>query len=166
VYVYTRIADRTAADWYFAAIEKVEALSGQPNQLASDDEGREMRELGTELHRRMLGNGCCDGRSRWTATSSPLPHFFVTAIEFRRTLQRQRDGAARKGQIARQKIFDGVLNRPRHRRLVTRSPTQEQPPPIQQGLGGLSPDKYEAARHAGQHQPQPATVQPEGADPR
>ena len=38
---------------------------------------------------------------------------------------------------------------------------------IQQGLSGLSPDEYEAVWHARQqHQPQPATLQPEGADPR
>ena len=38
---------------------------------------------------------------------------------------------------------------------------------IQQGLSGLSPDEYETVWHARQqHQPQPATLQPEGADPR
>ena len=37
---------------------------------------------------------------------------------------------------------------------------------IQAGLGGLSPDEYEAAWHTSQHQPQPATLQPQGADPR
>jgi putative transposase len=37
---------------------------------------------------------------------------------------------------------------------------------IQEGLDGLSPNEYEAAWHAQQHHPQPATLQPEGADPR
>ncbi|MGO9100150.1 MAG: IS3 family transposase [Mycobacterium sp.] len=38
---------------------------------------------------------------------------------------------------------------------------------IQEGLEGLSPNEYEAAWHARQqHHPQPATLQPEGADPR
>jgi putative transposase len=38
---------------------------------------------------------------------------------------------------------------------------------IQAGLGGLSPDQYEAAWQASQqHQPQRATLQPGGADPR
>jgi putative transposase len=37
---------------------------------------------------------------------------------------------------------------------------------IQAGLNGLSPNEYEAAWHARQHQPQPATLQPEGTDPR
>jgi hypothetical protein len=37
--------------------------------------------------------------------------FFVTTIEFRPTLQRQRDDAAEKGQLGRQKVFDGILAR-------------------------------------------------------
>ena len=37
--------------------------------------------------------------------------FFVTTIEFRPTLQRQREDAAAKGQVGRQKIFDGILER-------------------------------------------------------
>jgi hypothetical protein len=37
--------------------------------------------------------------------------FFVTTIEFRSTLQAQRDDAERKGQVGRQKIFDGLLDR-------------------------------------------------------
>jgi len=37
---------------------------------------------------------------------------------------------------------------------------------IQAGLNGLSPDQYEAAWQAQQHHPEPATLQPEGADPR
>jgi integrase/recombinase XerD len=57
VMIYARIADKTVADEYFAVTEKVEALYGQPNQLTSDDEGREMRKLRAEMHRRMLGNG-------------------------------------------------------------------------------------------------------------
>jgi hypothetical protein len=37
--------------------------------------------------------------------------FFVTTIEFRPTLQKQHDDAERKGQVARRKIFDGLLTR-------------------------------------------------------
>ncbi|MFE6684653.1 hypothetical protein [Streptomyces sp. NPDC057729] len=37
--------------------------------------------------------------------------FFVTTIEFHLTLQRQRDDAAAKGQVAREQIFDGLLSR-------------------------------------------------------
>jgi hypothetical protein len=38
-------------------------------------------------------------------------HVFVTTLEFRPTLQQQRDDAERKGQVARQQIFDGLLTR-------------------------------------------------------
>ena len=57
--IYARIADKTVADEYFAVTEKVEALYDQPRQLPADDEGREMRKLRGEMHRRMLGNGYC-----------------------------------------------------------------------------------------------------------
>jgi integrase/recombinase XerD len=112
--IYARIADKTVAEEYFAVTEKVEALYGQPNQLASDDEGREMRKLRTEMHRRMLGNGYCARPVEMDCHFESICEscsFFVTTIEFRPTLQRQRNDAARKGQIGRQKIFDGILNR-------------------------------------------------------
>jgi integrase/recombinase XerD len=112
--IYARIADKTVADEYFAVTEKVEALYGQPNQLASDDEGREMRKLRTEMHRRMLGNGYCARPVEMDCHFESICEscsFFVTTIEFRPTLQRQRDDAARKGQLGRQKVFDGILDR-------------------------------------------------------
>lgn len=37
--------------------------------------------------------------------------FFGTTIEFRPTLQTHRDDAENQGQIARRKIFDGLLGR-------------------------------------------------------
>ena len=37
--------------------------------------------------------------------------YFVTTIEFRPTLQAQRDDAERKGQVGRQKVFEGPLSR-------------------------------------------------------
>jgi hypothetical protein len=37
--------------------------------------------------------------------------FFQTTIEFRPTLEKQRDDAAAKGQAGRKKIFDGLLSR-------------------------------------------------------
>ena len=112
--VYARIADKTVAEEYFAVTEKVEALYGQPRELACDDEGREMRKLRTEMHRRMLGNGYCARPVEMDCHFESICEscsFFVTTIEFRPTLQRQRDDAPRKGQIGRQKIFDGILNR-------------------------------------------------------
>jgi len=35
----------------------------------------------------------------------------VTTLECRLTLQKQRDDAERRGQVGRQKIFDGLLGR-------------------------------------------------------
>ncbi len=115
--IYARIADKTVAEEYFNVTEKVEALYGQPRQLPRDDEGSEMRKLRGEMHRRMLGNGHC---ARPVETDCHFESicesctFFVTTIEFRPTLQAQRDDAENKGQIARQKIFDGLLERLDH----------------------------------------------------
>ena len=112
--IYARIADKTVADEYFAVTEKVEALYDQPRRLASNDEGHEMRKLRTEMHRRMLGNGYCARPVEMDCHFESICEscsFFVTTIEFRPTLQRQRDDAATKGQIGRQKIFDGILDR-------------------------------------------------------
>src|SRR5207248_9225267 len=112
--VYARIADRTVADEYFAVTEKVEALYGQPARLPADDEGYEMRRLRAEVHRRMLGNGYC---ARPVGTDCHFESicesctFFVTTHAFRPTLERQREDATAKGQVGRQKIFDGLLTR-------------------------------------------------------
>jgi hypothetical protein len=113
---YARIADRTVADEYFAVTEKVEALytAAQPPVLPGTDEGRHMRHLRAETNRRMLGNGYCtrpaelDCRFETVCESCT---FFATTIEFRPTLQAQRDDAATKGQTARTKIFDGLIQR-------------------------------------------------------
>jgi len=112
--VYARIADKTVADEYFAVTEKVEALYGQPQQLPADDEGNEMRKLRAEMHQRMLGNGYCarpvelDCHFESICESCTM---FVTTIEFKPTLRKQRDDAAKKGQIGRKKIFDGLIAR-------------------------------------------------------
>ncbi|MGQ0824694.1 MAG: tyrosine-type recombinase/integrase [Actinomycetota bacterium] len=112
--IYARIADKTVAEEYFAVTEKVEALYDQPRQLGADDEGTEMRKLRAEMHRRMLGNGYCARPIEMDCHFESICEsctFFVTTIEFRPTLQRQRDDAADKGQVGRQKIFDGLLTR-------------------------------------------------------
>jgi integrase len=113
--VYARIADRTVADEYFTVAEKVEALyAGRTRQLPADAEGAEMRKLRAETHRRMLGNGYCArpvGLDCHFESICESCTFFQTTIEFRPTLQRQRDDAADKGQVGRQKIFDGLLTR-------------------------------------------------------
>jgi len=112
--VYAKIADRTVADEYFTVAEKVEALYEAPKQLPADAEGAEMRKLRAEMHRRMLGNGYCArpvGMDCHFESICESCTFFQTTIEFRPTLQKQRDDAATKGQVGRQKIFDGLLGR-------------------------------------------------------
>lgn len=115
--IYARIADKTVAEEYFNVTEKVEALYGQPRQLSRDHEGSEMRKLRGEMHRRMLGNGHCARPIETDCHFESICEsctFFVTTIEFRPTLQAQRDDAQSKGQIGRQKIFDGLLQRLDH----------------------------------------------------
>jgi integrase/recombinase XerD len=112
--VYARIADKTVADEYFAVTEKVEALYDQPRQLPADEEGAEMRKLRAEMHRRMLGNGYCARPVEMDCHFESICEsctFFVTTIEFRPTLERQREDAIAKGQLGREKIFDGLLTR-------------------------------------------------------
>jgi integrase len=112
--VYARIADRTVADEYFAVSEKVEALYDAPRQLPADAEGSEMAKLRREMHRRMLGNGYCARPVEMDCHFESICEsctFFVTTIEFRPTLERQRDDAAAKGQVAREQIFDGLISR-------------------------------------------------------
>ena len=114
--VYARIADRTVAEQYFAVSEKVEALynNNQPAVLDAKDEPTAMRRLRAETHRRMLGNGYCArpvGIDCHFESICESCTFFVTTIEFRPTLERQRNDATEKGQIGRQKIFDGLLQR-------------------------------------------------------
>ncbi|WP_405649788.1 site-specific integrase [Streptomyces sp. NBC_00117] len=112
--VYARIADRTVADEYFAVSEKVEALYDAPRQLPADAEGTEMAKLRREMHRRMLGNGYCARPVEMDCHFESICEsctFFVTTIEFRPTLERQRDDATAKGQVARERIFDGLLSR-------------------------------------------------------
>jgi len=112
--VYARIADRTVAEEYFAVTEKVEALYQQPAQLPADDEGHHMRRLRAEINRRMLGNGYCARPVEMDCHFESICEsctFFVTTIQFRPTLQAQRDDAQRKGQLGRQRVFDGLLHR-------------------------------------------------------
>jgi integrase len=112
--VYARIADRTVADEYFAVSEKVEALYDQPRELPADAEGAKMAKLRRELHERMLGNGYCARPPELDCHFESICEsctFFRTTTEFRPTLERQRDDAARKGQHGRQQLFTGLLTR-------------------------------------------------------
>jgi hypothetical protein len=112
--VYARIADRTVADEYFAVSEKVEALYTRPRELPAEAEGSEMARLRREMDRRLLGNGYC---ARPVALDCQFETIcesctcFVTTPEFRPTLERQREDALAKGQLGRQRVFDGLLAR-------------------------------------------------------
>ena len=95
--VYARIANRTVAEEYFAVAEKVEALYDAPKTLPAGAEGTEMRKLRAEMHQRMLGNGYCArpvGLDCHFESICESCTFFQTTIEFRPTLQAQRDDAA------------------------------------------------------------------------
>ena len=112
--VYAKIANRTVAEEYFKVTEQVEALYDQPKELPATAEGSEMRKLRAEMHRRMLGNGYCArpvGLDCHFESICESCTYFQTTLEFRPTLERQRDDAATKGQVARVKIFDGLLQR-------------------------------------------------------
>jgi integrase/recombinase XerD len=112
--VYAKIANRTVADEYFRVSEQVEALYDAPKELPAEAEGTEMRKLRAEMHRRMLGNGYCArpvGLDCHFESICESCVYFQTTLEFRPTLQRQRDDAAEKGQVGRLRIFDGLLER-------------------------------------------------------
>jgi integrase len=112
--VYARIADRTVAEEYFSVTEKVEALYDKEPKLPADAEGAEMAKLRREMHRRMLGNGYCSRPVEMDCHFESICEsctYFVTTVEFRPTLERQRDDAGAKGQIGRKKVFDGLLDR-------------------------------------------------------
>jgi integrase len=112
--VYARIADRTVAEEYFAVSEKVEALYDRPKELPADAEGAEMAKLRNQMHQRMLGNGYCARPVEMDCHFESICEscsFFVTTIEFKPTLKRQRDDAETKGQVGRQRIFEGLLER-------------------------------------------------------
>ena len=112
--VYAKIANRTVAEEYFKVTEQVEALYDQPKELPATAEGSEMRKLRAGMHRRMLGNGYCArpvGLDCHFESICESCTYFQTTLEFRPTLNRQRDDAAEKGQVGRLKIFDGLLER-------------------------------------------------------
>lgn len=73
-----------------------------------------MRKLRSEMHRRMLGNGYCARPVEMDCHFESICEsctYFVTTVEFRPTLERQRDDAARNGQVGRQSVFEGLLDR-------------------------------------------------------
>ncbi len=108
---YAKIANRTVADEYFAVTEKVEALYSQPKTLPADTAGPKMTRLRRD-HFRLLGNGYCTRPAELDCAFEFICEtctFFQTSIEFRPTLQRQRDHAANHHQHHRADLFDRFL---------------------------------------------------------
>jgi integrase len=107
---YARIANKTVAEEYRAASEKVEALYEEPPELP---ETPDMRRLRLE-HSRMLGNGWCTRPTHLDCSFESLCEgcgFFETTVEFKGTLERQRDHAASHGQSKRKVLYEGLLDR-------------------------------------------------------
>jgi len=108
--VYARIANRTVAAEYHCVSDQVDALYADP-----DLPGREtpaMRRLRDE-HRRMLGNGWCTRPADLDCAFETICEgcgFFQTTIEFRPTLQAQRDHAATHDQPQRAALYDKLIN--------------------------------------------------------
>ena len=121
--VYARIADRTVADEYFAVSGEGRSPLRRPEELPADAEGTEMRKLRAEMHRRMLGNGYCArpvGLDCHFESICESCTFFQTTIEFRPTLQAQRDDAADKGPGRAEENLRRTARPPRRDRLLTR----------------------------------------------
>lgn len=100
-----RIAAAAVSDEYLQATEKVEALH---NNFPARDEGPQMHHLHTEM-RLLLGNGYCERPAQIDCNFETICEscsFFTTGLEFRPTLQQQRDDAAYKGQNARRQVVD------------------------------------------------------------
>jgi site-specific recombinase XerD len=109
--IYARIANRTVADQYHSVSQAVDALYDDP-----DLPGREttaMRRLRQE-HRRMLGNGWCTRPATLDCAFETICEgcgFFTPTIEFRPTLEAQRDHAADHDQPGRADLYQEVINR-------------------------------------------------------
>jgi hypothetical protein len=89
-------------------------LKREHSKLPADAEGRKMRQLRREMHERLLGNGYCTRPPELDCRFESICEsctFFATTIEFRPTLERQRDDAAAKGQHDRRQLFDQLLTR-------------------------------------------------------
>ncbi len=104
---YARIANKTVSDEYHAATAKVEALyHEQPEETPA------MRHLANE-HRRMLANGWCTRPRDIDCAFESICEgcgFFVTTIEFKPTLERQRDHAASHGQAVREHRYAKLVD--------------------------------------------------------
>lgn len=105
--VYARIANRTVAEQYHAVNAKVEALYAASDVV----ETPAMRQLRGE-YARMLGNGWCTRPKEMGCSFESICEgcgFFATTVEFRPTLERQRDHANELDQPDRVQLFGRLL---------------------------------------------------------
>ncbi|MDM4719598.1 hypothetical protein QTQ03_08350 [Micromonospora sp. WMMA1363] len=96
------------ADAYLAVAEKVEALFQQGNRYLPTPSDRRWPRLCRE-HHRLLGNGYCTGPPELDCAFEAICEtcaFFQANVEFRPTLQCQRDHAAKHHQTHRVDLFD------------------------------------------------------------
>ena len=80
-----------------------------------------MRKFRAEMHRRMLGNGYCARPVEIDCHFESICEtctFFVTTVEFKPTLRRQRDDAASNGQLGLTLQRWRVLCRPTQRPIL------------------------------------------------
>lgn len=108
--VYARIAHRTVAAEYHSVSDQVDDLYADPDLPGQETPA--MRRLRDE-HRRMLGNGWCTRPTDLDCAFETICEgcgFFQTTIEFRPTLQAQRDHAATHDQPQRAALYDKIIN--------------------------------------------------------
>ena len=108
--IYARIANRTVADQYHSVSQSVDALYDDP--ALPGGETTAMRRLRDE-HRRMLGNGWCTRPRDLDCAFEAICEgcgFFQTTIEFKPTLQRQRDHAAEHDQPVRAGTYQRLID--------------------------------------------------------
>jgi len=108
--IYARIANRTVADQYHSVSQSVDALYDDP--ALPGGETTAMRRLRNE-HRRMLGNGWCTRPQDLDCAFESICEgcgFFQTTIEFRPTLEKQRDHAAGHGQPVRANTYQRLID--------------------------------------------------------
>jgi len=95
-----------------ASVDQIDPLYGQVAELPAAFETATMARLRKETHARMLGNGLCtrpvELECRMESACETCA-YFRTNVEFKPTLQRQRDHARERGQKDRAELFDGLI---------------------------------------------------------
>jgi site-specific recombinase XerD len=110
---YARISDRTVADEYFRVTQAAEAAYDKTRPLPAHLEGKNMKRLAAEAHRRLLGNGYCTrpvGVDCIHETICEQCGFFETGPQFVTLLKRQRNDAAKRGDPTKATLFDDLIH--------------------------------------------------------